>query len=127
MPRQYRLTACEAATVTTYLIRRYDLEKDKTTSRARISQQTLRIMAGRYLLRSAFVDDWTDELATVGWSVFPVGDHFGLIQTEATEGWPRIGSKRIKDELRDIHAGDTEHLAEIVKTMQRSRGAERTD
>ncbi len=118
MPRFYRPSAADVAMLTIYLIRAYDQEKGKTTTRARLSEQTLRVMGSRINLRAAFKDEWIEELAALGWSAFPVGDHFGIIRTETTEGWVRIGSKRIRDQLQRIHRGDVGALAEIEKAIE---------
>ena len=113
MPSNYRVTAADAATLTVHLVQEFDREKTKTSTRVRISQATLRAIANRVRLRGAFVDEWIDELDNVGWSAFPVGDHFGIIRTETTEGWVRIGSKRIRETLKFIHAGKPGVLAKI--------------
>lgn len=118
MPRHYRLSAAEVAILTLFLIKEYYREKEKPGTRARVSQQTLRIIAARKRLRSAFIDEWTDELAALGWSAFPVGDNFAIIRSEATEGWPRIGSKRIRDTLLRVHRGEAGALAEVEEAIE---------
>lgn len=112
-----RRTPAEAAILTVFTISEYDQEKSKTTTRARIQQATLRILADRQRLRAAFVEDWIDELANLGWSTFPVGDGFGVIKTEAVSGWVRIGSKRIRPTLDRIRLGDESAFDDVMKAV----------
>ncbi len=102
----YRPTPPETALLTAHLIAAYDQEKAKTTTRARISARTLRRISSRGHLRDVFLNDWTDELAELGWAVFPVGDHFALIQVATIEAWTRIGSQRLRPLLQRVRAGD---------------------
>jgi len=114
MPKPYRLSAYEAAILTIYLIQAYGQEKGRNATRARISQATLRRLADRERLRSAFIDEWVDELAALGWSAFPVGDNFAIVESASTDGWPRIATSRIREELQKIHDGDTEEFERIA-------------
>jgi hypothetical protein len=119
MPKPYRLSAYEAAILTIYLIQTYSQEKGRNASRARLSQSTLRRLADRERLRSAFIDEWIDELAALGWSAFPVGDKFAIVETATTDGWPRIATNRIRDELDRIHGGETRLIDEISEKVVR--------
>ena len=117
MQTQSRLSAAEVAMLTIFLVVAYDQEKSKTTTRARISGTTLRVISDRQRLRGAFIDEWVDELAGLGWSTFPVGDHFAIILTKTVEGWVRISSKRIRSTLRRISLGDDTALPEVAKAV----------
>ena len=114
----YRQSAAEAAILAIFLIREFDREKAKMTTRARISESTLRIIANRRRLSGAFVDDWTDELAILGWSAFPVGDRFGMIRNDTADCWPRIASKRIQPVLQDLRRGDRTMWSRIEAVVE---------
>jgi hypothetical protein len=58
------------------------------------------------------VQDW---LLQLGWAFFWCGDSFGLIETDTTNDWTRLGSKRISDDLDEVAEGqfDFERLAKV--------------
>lgn len=114
----YHPTPAEVAILTVHLIAAYDDEKDKRTTRARISSRTLRRMSVRAHLREAFLNDWTDEVAELGWAVFPVGDNFALIHTDTIESWTRIGSQRVRPLLQRVRAGDDGVFAELLANRE---------
>jgi hypothetical protein len=113
MHNKYRPTAAEVAILVVFLMWSYDREKGRDTSRARISAKTLRTVSIRTKLREAFLDEFFDEMGTLGWTAFPVGDNFGLIRTETIDGWPRIGSSRVRPILDRVRAGDIEVFEQI--------------
>lgn len=106
MPRKYRLTAYKAAILTLHLLAVYGEDRGKGCARARISQATLRRISGRTSLREVFVNEWIEELGSLGWSAFQVGDNFALIHTETIDNWPRVASTRIRDDLNKVLCGD---------------------
>jgi hypothetical protein len=99
-------SASETALLTVHLIMRYDDEKGKKTTRARISAKTLRILSSRAHLRESFCEDWIDELGVLGWTAFPIGDHFALILSQTIADWPRLGATRIRDTLHRVRQND---------------------
>jgi hypothetical protein len=122
-----RRSTDEVAMLTIFLIIAYDQEKSKTTTRARISQATLRIISERKRLHHGFIDDWIDAMADFGWSVFPVADHFAVIQTDTVDGWVRIGTKRIRPMLQRLSIGDDTALEEVARAVVRRAPPEETD
>jgi hypothetical protein len=110
----FQPSAPQVAILTVHLISAYDSEKDKVTTRARISAKTLRRISLRSVLREAFIQEWTDALGRLGWAAFPIGDHFALIQAKAITGWPRIASSRIDDVLWRVRRGDNPVFDELV-------------
>jgi len=113
MPMKYQPNAMQCAMLTVLLVTEYEKEKEKTTTRARISHITLRTISARTRLRASFLDEWIDALAELGWSAFPVGDHFAIIKTDTTEKWVRIASKRIRPTLKRVYSGDTAVFDEL--------------
>lgn len=123
----YRPTASETGVLTRHLIRTYGEEKGKGVTRVRISSETVRTLANRRHLRDVFIADWIDDMADSGWSVFPVGDNFAVLQTDTIDGWPRIASKRIRGILKRVHNGDLEALDEIDEAVDGAAAADEDD
>lgn len=118
MRKKYQPTPAETATLVVHLVTEYAREKGKATTRARISQQTLRLISSRTQLRHRFKEDWSEALELIGWLSIPVGDNFAIIQTDTTDGWPRLGSKRIAETLKRVHRGDVSVIAEIEEALE---------
>jgi hypothetical protein len=113
MRPKYRPTAYETAILTIYLVKLFDKEHGRKTSRFRLSERTLRTISMRSSLRGSFLDDWIDELGLLGWSAFALDDYFAFIERETVNSWARIGSARIANVLRRLHSGEPEVLDEI--------------
>ena len=80
--------------------------KDRELSRARISQSTLRTLCGRSQISNDLLLGIQEFLLVSGWCLFCAGPtHFGLIKRSAVEGWARISSGRIGNELTDVSRG----------------------
>ena len=79
---------------------------DRELSRVRISQSTLRNLCGRSQITNDLLLEVQEFLLTAGWCLFCVGPtHYALIKKKAVEGWARISSGRIKDELTAVSHG----------------------
>jgi hypothetical protein len=75
-------------------------------SRARISQNTLRTLCRRAYLPGSFVAELQEFLLAAGWCLFCVGPtYYALIRKSAVEGWARISSARISEELSAVSRG----------------------
>jgi hypothetical protein len=98
----YLPNATEVATLTRYLGHAYAEEKKTRSTRFRISLRTLRKIAGRTILREAFLDEWANALGSQGWTVIYYGDHYGVIRSDAIDGWARLSSKRIAADLENM-------------------------
>ena len=120
----YQPSAAETAVLTVHLIRAYDEENDKATTRARVSTKTLRRISMRTILREAFVEEWIDAVGRLGWTAFPIGDHFALIQSKAIDGWPRIGSARISEVLQRVRRGDDSVFDELNGSISEEGSAD---
>jgi hypothetical protein len=63
----------------------------------------------------AFLLEVQEFLLIAGWALFWAGSSYAIIRVSAIEGWPRMSSKRIEDDLQRISRGrfdfgDIEHL-----------------
>ena len=87
MPRKHRPTPYETARLTIHLVKAFDEEHERKTTRFRLSQKTLRLIALRSSLRDVFIEEWRDELAGLAWAAFRIDDNFGLIERGTVNGW----------------------------------------
>jgi hypothetical protein len=91
--------------------------KEREISRARISQSTLRRLFGRSQITNDLLLDVQEILLAAGWCLFFAGPtHFAIIKKQAVEGWARISSGRIKDDLAKVSKGqyDFEPLERLL-------------
>jgi hypothetical protein len=109
-------TPRECAMLILRLLEARGQEVEGEVSRARISQVTVRRMCGRGQLTTDFIHDLQNILLAAGWCMFCVGPtHYAVIKVKSVEGWSRISSKRISDELTRVSRGQfdfrqVEHL-----------------
>jgi hypothetical protein len=113
----YLPTAAEVAVLSIFLGWAYAEEKKTRLTRFRISSRTLRKIARRSHLRDVFLDEWADELDRRGWKVIWDGDNQGLIRRDAIDGWARLSSKRIADNLENMNAST---IKRIARKLERS-------
>jgi len=80
---------------------------ERNVSRARISQNTIRRMCGRSQISNAFLSEVQEYLLAAGWALFCIGPtYYAIIKLESVQGWGRISSKRIADDLNEVKRGD---------------------
>jgi hypothetical protein len=81
-------------------------ESKREVSRARISQNTIRRLCGRGQLSADFMLEVQEYLLAAGWALFCIGpNYYALIKLESVQGWSRISSKRIVNELAEVRRG----------------------
>jgi hypothetical protein len=105
--RYHQPSARECALLVLRLLQAREEElKDRELSRARISPSTLRTLCGRSQISNDLLLGIQEFLLVGGWCLFCAGPtHFGLIRRSAVEGWARISSGRIRNELTDVSRG----------------------
>jgi hypothetical protein len=105
--RYHQPSARECALLILRLMQaRADEVMEREVSRARISQSTLRTLCGRTQIPNQLLLEIQEFLLAGGWVLFCVStSHFGVIKKKAVEGWARISSGRIKDEIAAVSLG----------------------
>jgi hypothetical protein len=104
--RYYQPSPRECALLILRLMQAREQEVHREVSRARISQSTLRGLCGRSQITNDLLLEVQEFLLAAGWCLFCVGPtHYALIKKKAVEGWGRISSGRIKDELTAVSHG----------------------
>jgi hypothetical protein len=91
--------------------------KETAVSRFRLSEATFRRLAKRNRIPPDFFADVQEWLFDAGWSLFFTGSsYYAMIKTDAVDGWVRLGSKRIDDQLAAVERGtfDFDSLAHLL-------------
>jgi hypothetical protein len=65
----------------------------------------LKRLWSRHRLRDDFLREVEQWLFRAGCALFYAGTTFGLVKTEAVEGWPRVTSKELEAELHEVVRG----------------------
>jgi hypothetical protein len=123
--RYHQPTARECALLILRLMQAREQEVHREVSRVRISQSTLRHLCGRSQISHDLLLEVQEFLLTAGWCLFCVGPtHYALIKKKAVEGWGRISSGRIKDELTAVSHGryDFEPLEPLLIPRESDTG-----
>ena len=102
--RPYQPDAQECAILLLLLIRPRGLRRKEHT-RFRLAEITLKRLWKRHRLRDEFLREVQDWLFGAGWALFYAGTTFGLVKTDAVEGWPRVTSKELEAELDEVVRG----------------------
>ncbi|MDU0994440.1 MAG: hypothetical protein E7A54_15890 [Morganella morganii] len=89
----------------------YATEKDKSITRYKISNTTLRKMSLRNSLRERFLDEVKDELADLGWiMVRNNNDENCFMVMDATENWPKLSAKRLSTILEQNNESEIDDM-----------------
>jgi hypothetical protein len=101
----YRPTPRECAILLLLLVQTRNAEAGKDLTRVRLAEITLKRLWGRHRLHDDFLREVEDWLFRAGWALFYAGTTFAAVKTTAVEGWPRLSSKRLSDELAQVAQG----------------------
>ncbi len=104
--RPYQPDAQECAILLLLLVQAKEGESGKGYSRVRVAEITLKRLWGRHRLDDEFLRQVEEWLFRAGWALFYAGTTFALVQTKSVEGWPRVSSKRLAAQLKEVAEGD---------------------
>jgi hypothetical protein len=84
-------------------------------TRAQFTAPMLRRLWNQPRLSPEFLEHVSAWLAVAGWCFFNAGATYAAVRISAVKNWPRLGTKRIADELEKVAKGefpfeDHEHL-----------------
>jgi hypothetical protein len=127
--RYHQPSARECALLVLRLMQAREHElKDREVSRARISQFTLRTLCGRSQIPNDLLLEIQEFLLAAGWCLFCADPtYFALVRKTAVQGWARISSGRIEDELAAASRGQYDFEALEPLLMPREPAAADTD
>jgi hypothetical protein len=101
--------------------RERDLKEKQTgkgvaVSRFRMSETTLKRLANRKRIPTEFLGEVQEWLFEAGWSLFFTGSTYAMIKSATVDGWVRLGSKRIADQLEAVRQGtfDFNSLSHLI-------------
>jgi hypothetical protein len=77
----------------------------KKITRFRVSEATLKRVCLRSRISSGFLEEMQEWLFVAGWALIFSGTTYALIQIAAVEGWVRLSSRRITEELESVKNG----------------------
>jgi hypothetical protein len=124
-PRASRPNRRECAMLVVHLIDTKQKEvTGKEVTRARLSEIALQRLFKRQRISPRLLLEVQEWLFRVGWVLFWTGTTYAVVKTKVVEGWGRISSKRISEDLAAIGRGefdfaDLEHLLlEIDKPVE---------
>jgi hypothetical protein len=104
--RPYQPDAQECAILLVLLVQAKEGESGKGYSRVRVAEITLKRLWGRHRLDDDFLRDVEEWLFRAGWALFYSGTTFALVQAKSVEGWPRVSSKRLAAQLKEVAQGE---------------------
>jgi hypothetical protein len=79
--------------------------KEVAVSRFRMSETTFKRLANRKRVPTEFLAEVQEWLFEAGWSLFFTGSTYAMIKSDTVNGWVRLGSKRIADQLESVKRG----------------------
>jgi len=114
-----------------HLLGQREREAEREITRARLSDPTIRRLCGRTRLTNDFLFEIQEILLQAGWALFWAGSSYAVIKVSAVEGWARIASKWIRDDLQKVRRGryDFDELENLLLTQDASSkdGEEKDD
>lgn len=120
--RLYQPTSREAALLVLHLLDQRQRETEREVTRARLSDPTIRRLCGRTRLTHELLFEIQEILLQAGWALFWAGSTYAVIKVSAVEGWARIASKWIRDDLQKVKRGhyDFDELEDLLLTQDAS-------
>jgi hypothetical protein len=106
MARASRPDERQTAMLVAHLLATKQEEVPKEVTRARLAEVTLRRVFGRKRFSPDFLAEVQEWLLRSGWVLFFAGNTYAVVQTKVIEGWGRISSKRIGEDLRKVGMGE---------------------
>jgi hypothetical protein len=91
--------------------------KEVAVSRFRMSETTFERLANRKRIPTEFLAEVQEWLFDAGWTLFFTGSTYAMIKSDTVDGWVRLGSKRIADQLEAVRRGtfDFSLLAHLLE------------
>ncbi len=104
--KPYQPDGQECALLLLSLVGKKEKEIKREIARVRLAELTLKRLWSRQRLTDQLLHEVQEWLFRAGWVLFYVGTTFALVKVVAVEGWPRLTSKLMADELRQVARGE---------------------
>src|SRR5437016_1260326 len=115
---RYKPTPRQCVLLLLLLVRERQDRRGKPTSRARLSEITLKRMWNREVLSRPFLDEVQEWLLTAGWTLIYAGSTYAAIKVDSVLDWPRHSAKRLANEVNRVAQG-TYDFAELEQRLLR--------
>ena len=102
IPRLRLVTSREAALLLLRLFELREAKRDKPMTRAKLTVAMLKTLWKRPRLAPEFLQEVADWLLIAGWVFFYAGPTYAAVRVSAVKNWPRVSSKSIASELKQI-------------------------
>jgi hypothetical protein len=79
---------------------------DREVTRARLSEITLQRLFKRRRIDPELLSEVQEWLFRIGWVLFFAGTTYAVVKMKAIDGWGRISSKRIDEDLEEVGRGE---------------------
>lgn len=89
-----------------HVVARRDEERKTDATRLCLSELTLKRVCCRPRLDPGFLAELQDWMLRAGWALFYADRSYAAIKLDVVGGWPRLGSKRIRDDLDSVARGE---------------------
>ena len=109
--KPYQPDGQECALLLLSLVGKKEKEIKREIARVRLAELTLKRLWSRQRLTDQFLHEVQEWLFRAGWVLFYAGTTFALVKVVAVEGWPRLTSKLMADELRQVARGEYDFLS----------------
>jgi hypothetical protein len=109
--------ALEGALLLLLLVQRREAETGKGVTRFRVSESTMCRLFNRRRIPLEYLHDVEEWLLSAGWALFYAGSAYAMIRTDAVDGWVRLASSRIGDEINQVARGEYD-FAKISPLLQ---------
>jgi hypothetical protein len=113
---RYKPTPRECVLLFLLLVRERQDRRGKPTSRARLSEITLKRLWNREALTRPFLDEVQEWLLSVGWTLIYAGSTYAAVKVDSVLDWPPHSAKRLAPELSLVAQG-TYDFAELERTL----------
>lgn len=102
IPRLRLVSSREAALLLLRLFELRDAKRDKPMTRAKLTVVMLKTLWKRPRLAPEFLQEVADWLLIAGWVFFYAGPTYAAVRVSAVKNWPRVSTKSIASELKQI-------------------------
>jgi hypothetical protein len=102
IPRLRLVTGREAALLLLRLFELREAKRDKPMTRAKLTVPMLKTLWNRPRLAPEFLQEVADWLLIAGWVFFYAGPTYAAVRVSAVTNWPRVSTKSIAGELKQI-------------------------
>ena len=104
--RASRPSKRQCAMLIAYLLKKKNEEGGRDVTRAQLSPSTLQRLLGRRSVSPQLLTEIGEWLLRAGWVLFFAGTTYAIVRLDVVQGWNRVSSKRIRDDIHKVGIGE---------------------